>query len=221
MPNRRKVVLAKGEIYHIFNRAIANQQVFVGRRELSRAINLVDYYRFPQTLSFSKYKTLPLEIKGQYTFKFRKSQPLIEIYSFSFMPTHYHFLIKQLSDKGTSIFASKFQNGFAKYFNKKNDRDGGLFRRPFKAKRVATDEEFTHVSRYIHLNPVTSYIIEPKELATYPWTSLPFYLHNRTKSDLISTKKLLDLFGSSEKYKRFVLNQADYQRTLDHIKKLL
>ncbi|MBU0570116.1 transposase [Patescibacteria group bacterium] len=220
MPNKRKVVLANGETYHIFNRSIASQEILVGRKELQRMLDLIDYYRFPQALSFSKYKNLTSEMKTQYTSNFKKNQPLVEIYAFCFMPTHFHLLLKQISEKGITIFASKFQNGFAKYFNKITKRDGGVFNRPFKAKRIATDDELAHVSRYIHLNPITSYLITPEELATYDWTSHSFYM-GKGGGDIVNIEFLLKIFGSSEKYEKFILDQVEYQRSLDQIKKLL
>jgi len=220
MPNKRKVVLVEGEIYHVYNRSVGNQDILIGRKELQRALDLIDYYRFPQKIRFSQYKNLPNDSRDEYLKAFKKQKALIEIYAFSFMPNHYHLLSKQLQKDGIRIFTSNFQNAFAKYFNKKSDREGSVFRNPFKAKWIENNEIFTHVSRYIHLNPVTSYIIRVEDLATYPWTSYRFYKGN-VRGDLIKTEFLLKIMGSSKKYQKFVENQVDYQRKLHLIKSVI
>ena len=47
----------------------------------------------------------------------------------------------------------------------------------FKAVLIETDEQLLHVSRYIHLNPATSYIVKDfVSLLNYPWSSLPEYI---------------------------------------------
>lgn len=219
MSSKRNLVLTEGETYHILNRSIAKEDIFTKKTNLRRALNLIDYYRFPQKLSYSKYLDLPTGIKKHYEVNFRKQNPIIEIFAFAFMPDHFHFLLKQLKVKGISIFLSNFQNAFAKYFNLKEARDGGLFKRPFRAKWVDTDEKFLHISRYIHLNPVTSYIIEIKDLKSYPWTSYTYYL-SESENSLVNTKFLLKQLGKKDKYVSFVNNQVDYQRKLHKIKKL-
>ena len=136
------------------------------------------------------------------------------------MPNHYHFLVKQLRDNGLARFVSNFQNSFAKVFNIKNDRDGALFQNSFKAKRVETDEQFVHVSRYIHLNPVTAYLIKFNELKDYPLTSFPNYVYEN-KDLFVNTKFLLGMFKSAENYIKFVADQVGYQRELALVRDLI
>lgn len=217
---RRNPVLANQEIYHVFNRAVGNEEILLLKRELNRAIELIDYYRFPQKLRYSKYKTLPGELQKQYRQKFKKSKPLVEIYSSVFMPNHYHLLLKQLQNNGIYLFVSNFQNSFAKYFNLRNKRNGTLFQNAFKAKRVETEEEFIHLSRYIHLNPVTSFLIKFDQLSSYPWCSFSWYM-DESKNQFINTQVVISLFKSKGKYQKFVADQADYQRKLSLIKKLI
>lgn len=217
---RRNVVLADGEIYHVFNRSIAKENIFFSQGNLRKAIEIIEYYRFPQKLRLSKFKALPRELKGEYLNAQKNVIPLVEIYCFSFMPNHYHFLLKQLQDKGILQFISNFQNSFAKVFNLKNERDGALFQNSFKAKRIETEEQLVHVSRYIHLNPVTSYLIDFKNLANYSWTSFPMYLNGNSES-FINTEFILKLFGTKEKYRQFVADQINFQRELAIIKDLI
>ena len=217
--SRRNLVLADGEIYHIFNRSVGKTKIFVGMRNLKRVIRLCEYYRFPQKIRFSKFRSLKKEVKEAYFQSYKKLTPLVEIYAFAFMPNHYHILLKQIKTRGILRFISTLQNSFAKAFNLVNDRSGTLFQTSFKAKRVETDEEFTHVSRYIHLNPVTSYLIEFRDLDNYPWTSFTDY--RNSMNSFLNTQLLLDIFGSINKYEKFVKDQVGYQQQLDLIKHIV
>jgi len=219
---QRPVVLATNEIYHVFNRSIAGQNIFAQNQKLNltKALEIVNYYRFPQKIRLSKFKSLPSELKKQYLDAIGSVAPFVEIYVFAFMSNHFHFLLKQIKDKGITAFVSNFQNSFAKVFNLKNDRNGALFQNAFKAKRIVTEEQLIHASRYIHLNPVTSYIIEFDKLASFEWTSFPAYAANK-QIPFINSDFLLKMFGSKEKYVKFVADQVDYQRKLAHIKDLM
>lgn len=217
---RRKTVLATNEIYHIFNRSIAKQEIFSSAVSLRKVIEIVDFYRFPQKMRLSKFKNLSKKLREDYLFSLKRETSLVEVYAFAFMPNHYHFLLKQIQDKGISLFISNFQNSFAKYFNIKNDRNGALFQNSFKGKRVETDEQLLHISRYIHLNPVTSYIIEFDDLIFYPYTSFIYY-HKKTNNSFVNTEFLMKFFSSQEDYNNFVKDQVGYQRDLAIIKDLL
>jgi len=216
----RSPILVNNEVYHVLNRAVGDENILVSKKDLERVLDLWDYYRFPQKLRFSKFRDLPSEIKENYLAEVKNQSPLVIIFSFSLMPNHYHLLLKQLQDGGIEKFISNFQNSFAKYFNLKNKRHGTLFQNSFKAKRVENEDQFVHISRYIHLNPVTSFLIEFKDLAFYPWTSFSWYL-NENKNRFVETDSLLKIFKTKENYKQFVEDQTDYQRELGLIKKLL
>lgn len=216
----KSTVIATGEIYHIFNRSVGREILFPSKREMNRALELLNYYRFPQDIRYSKFKLLSLEQQRGYLAALHKKRPFVEIYSYALMPNHHHFLIKQLQDYGIRIFISNFQNGFAKYFNTKSDRHGSLFQNPFKGRWVGTDEEFLHISRYIHLNPVTSFLIEFKDLLSDTRTSFPYYATERA-TEMITTEPILGIVGSKEKYIEFVSDQVDYQRDLHMIKHLI
>ncbi|MBU0569566.1 transposase, partial [Patescibacteria group bacterium] len=140
--------------------------------------------------------------------------------SFALMPNHFHLLLRQTKTKGVEKFLTDLQNSFAKYFNIRYKRGGSLFQKPFKAKRLSSDEEFLHVSRYIHLNPVTSFLIKCEELKKYPWTSYPSYVRE-SEEGFIDTNFILNLTGSKKRYEKFISNQVDYQKKLHLIKNLV
>jgi putative transposase len=163
---------------------------------------------------------MPVEEKKKYLENYRKQEKIIDIHAFVFMDNHFHFLIRQLIEKGIFTFISNFQNSFGKYYNKVNKRNGSVFQKPFKSKRISSDSDFLHVGRYIHLNPVTSFCMDIKELETYPYDSYKCYLEKGV-SGFVNTKMTLDLVGSVGKYRKFVEDRVDYQRKLKQIKRLL
>lgn len=220
----RKTVLATGEIYHVFNRGVASLPIFHSISNYSRFLQLIDYYRFVNVpSSFSNLMKIPVEKRGPILENLKKENNLqVEILVFCLMPNHFHLLLRQISEKGITKFMGNIQNGYAKYLNIKENRGGPLFQSAFKAVRIATDEQLMHVSRYIHLNPSTGYLVEIERLMDYPWSSLSDYCSDiKQKFAFVNPKFILGFFKSREKYKEFVLNQAEYQRELANIKHLV
>lgn len=218
----RKVPLIPGEIYHIFNRSIAKQPIFKNKKNYSRFIELTDYYRFQNPpYRYSHFNRLSEEIKNE-AYTVLQRQPLeVEILAFCVMPNHYHFLLKSINSRGLSNFMRNIQNSYSKYFNIKYNRTGSVFQAMFKAVRIESEEQFLHVSRYIHLNPVTSFIIEIDKLDTYPWSSFPDYISLNPYHRFLNTQYLISQFSSSLQYKKFVYDQTEYQRELEKIKHLV
>ncbi len=217
----RKIPIIAGEIYHVFNRSVARQPIFINTKDYSRAIECIKFYLHDDLpLRFSHYNRLPIELRSQMAKSIQNSPQIVEILSFCLMPNHVHFLLKGLTEKGIIQFMSNFQNSYAKYFNLRTDRNGTLFQAMFKAVRIETDEQLIHVSRYIHLNPVTAYIINNIEnLKNYPWSSYPHYLSPSV--NFISKELILSFFKDISAFRKFHADQVDYQRKLDEIKHLV
>ncbi len=217
---RRITPLVNGEIYHVFNKGIASENTFTSTREYQRAkITLKFYQYYPLYTRLSLFLQLD-EDKRKNLFKFRGAVKIVSILAYVFMPNHFHFLVRQEEEGGISRFMSNFQNSYTRYFNTIHKRVGGLFLTQFKAVKIDTDEQLYHVSRYIHLNPYAAEIIRSlEELRRYRWSSLPEYL-GLSEEAICDKELILSNFGSVEKYQEFVFDQADYQRSLEKIKRL-
>lgn len=217
----RKAPIVTLEIYHVFNRAVAGVPIFSSTKDFLRFLDLINYYRFKDTpVSFSQFKQIEKEQREEIFDKLvKRNNPQVEILAFCLMDNHFHFLLKQKLDLGIVKLVSNLQNGYAKYFNIKTERTGPLFQPMFKSVRVVTDEQLLHVSRYIHLNPSTGYLVEIKDLESYKWSSLLSYT-GEGKYPFVSTELILGLM-SKKKYREFVFDQAEYQRELGKIKHLL
>ena len=217
----RRTPIVTGEVYHTFNRSIARQPIFLNTRNYSRALELINFYSYTQPrLRFSHYNRLALKEKLDFLNDLKNNgRKQIQIFAFCLMPNHVHFLMKELEKKGISKFMSNFQNSYAKYFNLKTDRSGSLFQSMFKAVRIESDEQLIHVCRYIHLNPLTSYVIKDvSDLENYLWSSYTEYF--KESSDSIDTTLISSFFPSKNEFRKFTLDKVDYQRELDRIKHL-
>jgi len=218
MPGR-KTPLVTNHYYHVVNRTFDSIKIFRDKGHCLRAINLLFYYQ-PKTppMRYSYFIRLPLKEQAKKLEKNNKK--LVDIICFCFMPTHFHFLLKQKLKNGISTFLSRFTNSYTRYFNTKKKRIGPLFQGKFKAVKIDNEQQLLHVSRYIHLNPYSSKVVKNlKELASYPYSSLKEYLENR--SELCSKNIILGQFSNKESYKSFVLDRAEYQVDLQRIKNLL
>jgi len=198
--------------------------IYYQQAEYQRFIDLIKYYRFADALkSYSNLMLMSKEKREEYLNELIKSQKvLVKIFAYCLMPNHFHLLLQQVMENGLTTFISKVQNGFAKYFNQRNDRVGPLFQSMFKAVRIESEEQLLHTSRYIHLNPTTSFLIRKNEIFNYPWSSLPTYVGEggAPRFGLVNTKLFLRLIGGKAKYRVFVLDQIDHQRKLSEIKHL-
>lgn len=200
-----QTVFANQQIYYIFNRGVDKRTIYLDKRDYRRFIESINYYRIknpPARFSFKKRQTSAKKITANI--------PLVEILSFCLMPKRFHILARQIEDKGITNFISRLCNSYARYFNTRYKRAGPLFQGSFKAIRVEDDEQLLHLSRHIHLNPLTGYLV--KNLRAYQFSSYPEYLN--LAAGFCQKEAVLDYFESSKHYETFVLNQADYAKSL-------
>lgn len=219
MPGR-KIPLVTDYVYHVINRGITSLSTFLNQKDYQRGLESIFYYQNQNLpLRYSYFLRLPIKqkaaiLKGLET----ERKFIVDIIAFSLMPNHLHLLLKQTQDNGISNYVSNLTNSYTRYFNTKHKRVGPLFQGKFKAVRIETDEQLIHVSRYIHLNVYSSGVVKNiEELINYPYSSLPEYLAPQ-KLNQCQKELVLDQFKNPHSYKKFVLDQADYQRNLQEIK---
>ena len=218
----RKVPLVTGEYYHVFNRGVNKQPIFTGKRDYVRALETLKFY-LPEDppVRYSKFMLTSKEEREKILSNMNKRERIIDIISYCFMPNHFHLLAKQNKDRGITKFMRNFQISYTLFFNLKYERTGPLLTGQFKAVRVEDDEQLLHTSRYIHLNPYTSFIVQNfQDLETYPYSSLTEYL-GKNLEGICDKEIILSNFKDTEVYKKFLFDQADYQQKLEQIKHLL
>ncbi|MDO8451951.1 MAG: transposase [bacterium] len=221
MATHRATVFAVGQTYHVFNKGIDGRTTFGEYKEYTRAVQLLFFYHFSDLpLRYSHFLKLPDDATSKILTQCREKQtPVVSLLAYCLMPNHFHLLVHQAMEHGVSQFLAYFQNSYTKYFNTKTQRSGPLFQGPFKAVRVETDDQLLHVSRYIHLNPVTAYLVKIDKLDTYAWSSWSEYMGSN-KEGFCDTEPVLSHFLSVEHYRQFTLDHASYARELKKVKRL-
>ena len=138
------------------------------------------------------------------------------------MPNHYHFLIKQENEEDLTSFMKSLMTRYSQYFNFKYKRVGPVFQGRYKAVLVESEEQLLHLSRYIHLNPVSQQSAGTVPIMSRP-SSYPNYLREINQS-WIKPKVILDYFSKAGEgsYKAFVEDvDADLNdQTMQVIKKV-
>lgn len=220
MPGRELTFYNQG-IYHIFNKTIDKKRIFLQPKIAQRFMDIFTFYRSSSVeINYSKFSRLEEseknKLKNILTYKkFFK----VHLLAYCLMPTHFHLLLLQIDDDAISHVMSDLINSFTRHYNISHQRLGPLFLPRFKAVSVTNDPQLMHVSRYIHLNPYSSKIITNKhKLQTYFFSSYSGYVSHK-RSTLVQKEKVMELFlNKIDSYKKFVMQNADYQESLEHLK---
>lgn len=208
---RRKVVLVRNHYYHVFTRSIAEYQVFRTDREYKRMLDALRFYRNHQPgVRFSWWLNQALK---KYT-TMQTNTPRIQVLAYCLMPTHIHLFLQQIEKNGISEFMRLVLNSYAKYFNIRTKRRGPLWESKFKNVRVETDEQALHLTRYIHLNPVSAGLVPNAE--DWQFSSYGEYLGNHKAEAFCEFEHVLNIVP--EQYRKFVDDRKDEQRHLQILK---
>ncbi len=164
-----------GNYYHIYNRGINRGAIFFCEENYLFFLRRIRHYFTPD---------------------------LVEVVAYCLMPTHYHLLVRVKTDDDFGLRLMKpLGTSYVKAVNKQQERVGTLFQGRYRAKLIDTDAYLTHLTRYIHLNPVqANYVSNP---AAWPYSSFREYvgLRNGTlpKPDIV-----LGRFPSQKSYQLYV-----------------
>ncbi len=218
MVQYRKDKLVNGEYYHIFSRSIAKYVIFNNDKEYLRMLDSINLLRFIDfDYKMSKFNELKIQKQNEIINILKtNNKTFTDIVAYCIMPTHIHLILKQNIDNGITKYMAKLLNSYAKYFNTKHKRKGHLWTDRFKSVLITNNEQILHLTRYIHLNPVSAKLVRsPKK-----WQYSSFFEYiNPDKNNICTYKNIFDL--KTEEYEKFVLNRIDYQQKLSLIKNLI
>ena len=197
--------LMPDSIYHIYNHAVSNDNLFQSDEN----------YRF----FLKKYH--------QYI------SPIADTFAYCLMPNHFHFALRIKSErelidlldltgfknlsglKGglnelNAFIAKQFSNLFNSYsksYNKYYQREGSLFRRPFRRSLIDSDSYFCEVIHYIHYNPVHHGFT--KDLRDWKYSSFESFVSD--KSTLLKRDEVIDWFQDKDNFYAYHKNKIDEQ----------
>lgn len=214
----RHVKLVKGQLYHIYSKSIADFVIFNTDKDYERIQDELLFYSIGKPgNNFSSFRELK-KISGiENIIKNGKDSKIVEMISYCIMPTHIHLLLKEIKNDGIEKFMESILKSYSRYFNIKHNRKGPLWQNRFGNVLIENDDQLVHLTRYIHLNPATDYIVNnPKD---WIYSSYREYIGiTKEESRICSFSAYLNMDASS--YEKFVNDQIDYQRSLALLKKI-
>ena len=189
--------IVTGEVYHVYSKSIAGYTIFNNDPEYARMHKLFHYYQAIRPfVRFSRYEARNMQYLDTEKPDIKN---IVQIICYCIMPTHIHLILKQLKDKGISDFMRHILDSYTRYFNIKHNRKGPLLEGRFKRVLVESDEQLLHLTRYIHLNPATAYLVNNP--IDWRWSSYWEYVAEE-KDGICKFDYVLDI--KPDTYKTFV-----------------
>jgi len=209
----RKTALAENEYYHIYNRGVDKRNVFSDNKDYNRFLVSMILLNDEQDGLMIRWRDFKKGNKAGtlnefLTLNVRKRKPIVEINAYSLMANHYHYILKQISEKGIERFMQKIGNSYTKYFNEKYQRNGSLFQGTFKSSHIKSNSQLLRMSIYANCN---SEIHGVSLAEKYKWCGFPEYL-GHANDKMCSKKVILSHFKDIKEYKKYAVeNILDFK----------
>jgi len=203
-----------GRIYHLINRGVDQRNIFLKNQDYQRFILGLEFFNSRDAANIwelivreggedAVYDRLRRQREKEKDF-------LVEILAFVLMPSHFHFIVREITEAGITAFMRKI-GGYVSYFNKQNQRVGTLFQGRYRSVEIKDDSQLSAVFNYVHTNPVE--LIEPgwkdfkvknpdrtvERLKRYRWSSYLDYIGETNFPFVTSREFFLNFFGNKEK----------------------
>ncbi|MFA6476520.1 MAG: transposase [Candidatus Paceibacterota bacterium] len=217
---QRKFVFSVDEYYHVYNRGVDKRVVFVEDKDYFRFIRLLYICNSSEPVVMKELQSL----SDKEFFNFKKGEELVYLGAYCLMPNHFHLLIKEKTENGIALFLKKVLTAYSMYFNKKYERRGLLFERPYQATHLDDDIYLNYIYAYIHLNPVKLIDHDWKEkgitslrktkdfLAGYRYSSyLDFIGIEREEAKILRKKVFPEYFSDKKEFDDFISEWLNFQ----------
>ncbi len=169
MPRQARKKSSTG-VYHVMMRGINRQKIFDSAEDSRKFIKIIR------------------DLKDRPGFGNRDSDWMILAYAL--MTNHFHLLVKE-GNVSVGEFVKKIAGAYVLYYNRKNKRDGHLFKERFKSEACEDDDYFITLLRYIHQNPVKARMVS--DVANYEFTSWHEFIDSDTcKCRICNTEYVFD-----------------------------
>ena len=203
MKNYKPIPLEKGNYYHIYNRGNNSIDVF---------FDAESYYHFLRL--YDKYIS-----------------PIADTYAWCFLKNHFHILvylrldneiefekleystIENLKDIEPSKQFGFLFNAYTQAINKKFNRTGGLFEKPFERKLITSDTYLKNIIHYIHNNPVQHGFV--KQMSLYPWSSYDSIISD--KPTKLKRKEIIAIYGGKDEFIEYHNNNLNINEITNFI----
>ncbi len=225
----RKVSLIDGEFYHIYSRGNSKQLIFLDRYDYEHFIKCLFVFNTHKNFKF-RTNIYRSELDP---FEFDRGELLVAIGAWTLMPNHFHLYITMNPHKSDlckqnknniSEFMRKVLTAYAKYFNFKYNRTGGLFESKFKSVHIDNDNQAKYLFSYQHLNCIKLIQKDWKEvgikdikraleyLKQYSWSS---YLDHkgvsRKENAILNLEHFPEYFSNIDDFDKEILTWLSYK----------
>ena len=133
----------------------------------------------------------------------------VDIFAYVLMDNHYHLLLRT-TRANLSRSMQWFGTTYTRRFNNRHSRSGHLFQGRYKSLIVENDAYLTHLSCYIHRNPLRANIVE--RLASYHWSSYLVYAYGRKAPQWVSTDLILSRFTGDDPHQLYRKKVQQYAK---------
>ncbi len=211
-----------GDLYHIYNRGVDKRVVFQTERDYFRFIHALKFFNTTLPVAMRDFLTKSNITKTGVGSMFSEGgERLVDIGAFILMPTHYHLLLRPVSDNGISLYMQKLGSGYTGYFNLKRERSGALFQGRYKIKHVDKDNYTRHILAYIPLNAldypqphwreegIKDVKLAKEILLSHPWSSFYSYIRENKFPGIIDPNFINEFFSGPKDYEDFVLSRSE------------
>ncbi|MCK4654895.1 MAG: hypothetical protein KAU01_10675 [Candidatus Cloacimonetes bacterium] len=173
--------------FHIYNHTVENLLLF---REDADYLNCLNRFK-------KKVSTYPASV-----------------FSYCLMPIHYHFFIRQDSEKPIYRIFNDVFAGYVQYYNRKYERKGVLFQNPLQHRILENNDYALKLSLYIHHNPIKAGLINSPEEWKY---SNYLEATNKRNSILFSNDILNNNDISLEEYEKLMneYKKSEIEKEID------
>ena len=199
MKNYKPLPLEKGNYYHIYNRGNNGIDVFFDSESYYHFLRLFDRY----------------------------ISPIAETYAWCLLKNHFHILVYIKLDNEVDYSKLEYStvekpkvldpskqfghlfNAYTQAINKKFNRTGALFEKPFERKQITSERYLQNVIYYIYNNPVQHGFVQQMNL--YPWSSFESIVSD--KPTKLKRQDVIELYGTK-------LDFLDYHKSSQNLNEI-
>lgn len=199
--------------YHLYNRGVEKRTIFTDGQDAGVFLRYLKEYLLPKDTALLSTRLSDNSIAWKDKDALARSlnrknyYDRITLIAYCLMTNHFHLFVKQKNPSDIDAFMQSLCTRYTMYFNRAHTRVGSLFQSVYKAVLVTTDEQFLHLTRYIHKQALSQ---KGETLENQP-SSFDEYLGTR-KSQWVHPEEPLAFFSTNLpalSYKTFVLQNND------------
>ena len=203
MKNYKPIPLEKGNYYHIYNRGNNSIDVFFDAESYYHFLRLYDKYISP--------------IADTYAWCLLKNHFHILVYlrmdnEIEFEKLEYSTIVNLRVIEPSKQFGFLF-NAYTQAINKKFNRTGGLFEKPFERKLITSDSYLKNIIHYIHNNPVQHGFV--KQMSLYPWSSYDSIISDKLIK--LKRKEIIAIYGGKDEFIEYHNNNLNINEITNFI----